>query len=119
MSLAAEHAAWVIAQSEHVVQAVEPTVLAYEPAAHAVHALVPVASELYAPTTHAVQTRDVDGLATSLYLPATHDVQAPALYAPKEQLVHTSDVAAPSTPPNKPDAHAVQLAEVATPGRVL
>ena len=57
----------------------------------------PVASPLYAPATHAVQTLEVDATPTLLYLPAAHAVQA-------------LDVVALARSLYAPTAHAVQAA---------
>ena len=67
----------------------------YWPATHAVHADVPVVSELYVPTVHDVHTVDVVATVTLLYVPAPHAAHAeapevPALYVPAAHAVHTA-----------------------------
>ena len=64
----------------HAVQTVgvdAAATLEYAPAAHTVHAEVPVKSELYDPTTHAVHTVEVVAAATSEYCPAPLGVTTP------------------------------------------
>ena len=71
----------------------------YLPVAQEVQALVPDASELYEPATHAVHTADVGEAATLPYAPAAHavhtseeDTVAASLYLPLAHAVHTRDV---------------------------
>ena len=75
----------------HAAEVVAEVELLYWPALHAVHVLVPVASELYVPAAQLIQP-----------------ISPAAAYVPAPQTVHTKDVFADKTVPNWPLGHAVQ-----------